>query len=271
MLVAACSESPRADSPTLPELFPHGARASRASGIGKGWAERRYLLRVDRGRKILELKSFSTQAVNSGCSLTEVICDDGSTTCQTLGPECGLWYGIVQISGGDSIHVNNGASGYDATVDEFGPYYCPLYVDDPHFEWRGHHFKIDGRVQKIADLAMISGIPKGRYLLPPGPWSSDDGQARIWSGTIDGTCFVRDHHVLGFRVTEGFMAWYKFTGDGDDTTASSGDGGGTWVSYGGGGGGGYIDSDAAQVLKTYLETEACTNGWVIIVDGVRVC
>jgi hypothetical protein len=190
-----------------------------------------------------------------------------------LDPDCGRWFGVVQIAGSDSVFVNNGSNGYDAG-EEYGPYYCPLYVDDPHFVWRGHHFEVEGRVQKIADLPMVSGLPKGRYVLPPGPWFSDDGQARIWSGTIDGTCFVRDHHVLGFRITEGFMTWYKFTGDGDDGSTAgggSGGGGGTWVSYGGGGGGGYIDSEAAHVLAVYLDDGTCTTGWVVIVDGIRVC
>jgi hypothetical protein len=179
----------------------------------------------------------------------------------------------VQISGEDSVYVETVFTESDLSDGEYGPYFCPLYVDDPHFEWRGHHFEIDGRVQKIADLPMTSGIPKGRYLLPPGPWLSDDGKARIWSGTIDGTCFVRDHRVLGIRITEGYMGWYKFTGDADDgSTGAGGSGtGGTWVSYGGGGGGDYIDSEAAHVFKVYVEEGTCTSGWVIIVDGIRVC
>lgn len=69
------------------------------------------------------------------------------------------------------------------------------------------------------------------------------------------------------------MTWYKFTGDGDDGSDAGGSGGsgGTWVSYGGGGGGGYIDPEAADVFERYIEEGTCTTGWVIIVDGVRVC
>lgn len=273
-LFAACSES---TNPAIPAVSApnHGPRFSAAGGTGVSKERLKHYsrVRIDRERKTMRLESVRTASVNSGCSPTELICDDGSTaTCAPLDPDCGPWLGVLPISGVDSIYVDNGTAGYDATADEYGPYFCPAYVDDPHFVWRGHHFEIDGRAQKIADLAMISGLPKGRYLLPPGPWISDDGQARIWSGTIDGTCFVRDHHVLGFRVTEGFMTWYKFTGDGDDNSASGGGGaGGIWVSYGGSGGGRYIDADAARALTAYLDDGTCTAGWWVFVDGVRVC
>jgi hypothetical protein len=270
---AACTDSPRSVSPTAPVVRPPAPLSSRTVE-GRGRPGHSYRVRVDPARKTLELETVNTQAVSSGCSPTQLVCDDGSTgACRPLDPDCGPWYGEVAISGTDSIYVDNGSSGYVAG-EEYGPYHCPLYVDNPHFEWRGHHFKIKGRVQKVADLPMTSGIPKGRYLLPPGPWFSDDGEARIWSGTIDGTCFVRDHYFAGIRITEGYVGWYKFTGDGDDgsTTGSGGGGsGGTWVSYGGPGGGGYIDSEAARVLTLYLEEGTCTSGWVIIVDGVRVC
>jgi hypothetical protein len=270
VLFAACSESARiTDAPTAPEFRASASNGTRQGGeIASQARIKRYRVRVDRGKKTVELESV-TQSAGS-CSPTQLTCDDGSTACRPLDPQCGPWYGTLDISGEDSIYINQGASGYDQYVDEYGPYFCPMYVDDPHFEWRGHHFKINGRVTKITDLPMTSGIPKARYSLPPGPWISDDGQARIWSGTIDGTCFVREHHVLGFRITEGYIGWYKFNGDGDDSS-STGSGGGTWVSYGGAGGGEYIDSEAAQVVQTYLEDGTCTDGWVIIVDGERVC
>jgi hypothetical protein len=31
------------------------------------------------------------------------------------------------------------------------------------------------------------------------------------------------------------------------------------------------DPEAYAVVKTYLDTGACTDGWVIVIDGERVC
>ncbi|HET7460714.1 MAG TPA: hypothetical protein VFJ82_05685 [Longimicrobium sp.] len=163
----------------------------------------------------------------------------------------------------------------DAWYDS-GPWICPAYVDDPHFEHKGHHFQIDGRAERVAFLPMVSGVPKARYRLPPGPWLSDDEQMRIWSGFIDGTCWVREELWFGFlRVHVGEMGWYKFTGTAEDLTFWGGGQGqaqdGVWVSYGGDGGGSYMDPEAARVLDRYVKEGVCTPGWVIFVNGAQVC
>ena len=31
------------------------------------------------------------------------------------------------------------------------------------------------------------------------------------------------------------------------------------------------DPEAYAVVKAYAETNTCTDGWVIVIDGVRVC
>ena len=251
--------------PTQPQK---AARLGRSAGPGE--RSHGYRVRVDRSRHTLELQSAGAMTMDPSCSPTALICDDGTTPeCDASQNSCG-WIALLEISGETAVSGTSLESGYDLSGGEYGPYYCPAYVDDPHFVWKGKHFQIEGRVVKIEDLPAISGIPKARYRLPPGPWMSDDGTAKIWSGTIDGTCFVRDHHILGLRVTEGYMGWYRFAGDFDDgSSPRSGGGSGTWVSYGDGGG--YLDRDAARALLAFLDDGTCTDGWVIVVDGVRVC
>lgn len=151
------------------------------------------------------------------------------------------------------------------------PYYCTTYIDNPHFVWRGHHFKVEGRMFKDASVILPSpsGLPRARHRLPPGPWYSDDEAAVVWSGTIDATCHVQDRWVFGMRVTEGYVTYSNLRGDAKELGGSTGSGG-TWVSFGSGSGM-YMDSAAASALQAFLDSGSRTEGWAIYVDGVKYC
>jgi hypothetical protein len=77
-------------------------------------------------------------------------------------------------------------------------------------------------------------------------------------------------------VEYGAIVVYKFSGDyeelGTDANFASNDGGqygGTvYYSLGALQSG---DPEAYAIVKNYLDTGACTDGWVIVIDGVRVC
>lgn len=98
------------------------------------------------------------------------------------------------------------------------------------------------------------------------------GFIRLWrSSVIDGTCFVTKEWWGPIQVMRGYIGRYRFSGTAETVASSSDSGDGVWVSYGGQGGGSYIDADAAKVLLKFIDTGQCTAGWVIVVDGVRVC
>jgi len=282
--LAACSEA--APDPLSVEAPPNTRRSSNTvpqnldqtqTYLIRTFAHdhrRTYRLRVDRGTKTLTLAAISDEPV-LGCN------DPGTPSCTPTGgidePYIGdAQTGDLTVSGEDSVFADLSSENLSASLAEAGPYHCPRRVEDPHFVWNGHHFQIEGEVPLVQLLTMSSGIPKGRYLLPNGPWLSDDGQARIWSGTIDGTCFVVYTTWLGLITTEeGVMGWYGFHGDYEDLS------GVTFAAYDPAGGGSAMyytigdletmDAEAYAVLEKWLSTGACSEGWVIIVNGVREC
>jgi hypothetical protein len=278
MTGASCTPADYPVDPTSPvSSRARVGTAGDADGVAQQHG-RVYQVRVDASARRMHVRTVSSlvEPVDF-CPPGDPGCTTGEQFCTLDDPECGSrGYVIADISGEDSVYINPDAPLYEVAEGEWGPYVCPMYVDNAHFEWRRYHFQIWGRVVFQQHLPMTSGIPKARYLLPPGPWDSRDREARIWSGTIDASCFVRQHRVFGVRITEGTMGWYGFRGDAQILSTPGGGGGGggpgtTWVSYGGSGQGGYIDSDAAQVLEKFFKDGSCTDGWVIIVDGVQEC
>jgi hypothetical protein len=229
---------------------------------------RRYRGTLDPQQRTLQLRSITSPA----CYSDDPICNGEPNT-----PECSLTdeacqYGHYDVSGTESVHLENPPELSEAWYDA-GPYICPAYVDDPEFVYKGRLFQLeDVRIFRVGFLPMTSGIPKARYQIPQGEYTSDDGTLRIYSGTVDGTCFVSEQYVLGFRIQAGYMAWYKFQGVSRDLTVGSGQAqDGVWVSYGGNGGGSYMDPEAARVLERYMNEGLCTPGWMIFVDGAQVC
>jgi hypothetical protein len=236
-----------------------------------------YRLSVDHSRKTLDFLSVNSPELTTCDDPTLPGCtppDDGAGG----GGGTGVLTGDLELTGEDSVFADLSSQNLSADLAAAeGPFHCPGRVDDPHFEWKGHHFQVEGEAPRIpANIPQTSGIPKGRYLLPPGPWLSDDGRARIWSGTIDGTCFVFYTLWAGVITTEeGAMSWYGFHGDyekiGDNASFASNGGQYGGVVY-------YSlselqsgDPEAYKVIMAYINDGTCTDGWVIVIDGERKC
>lgn len=283
LLVTACTDripNPEPTFPSVPTAVQFDKKdTSPTPGefyikTKKNGKQKYYRAKVNLEKKTIELQTTSGPSDN--CQVDDPDCEP----CLDPTINCELMHAVDEDITGDNGITNKFGEQADQSLPDynpdvapsFGPYHCPRYVDDPHFTWRGHHFQVDGVAQYMGALPSSSGIPKGRYLLPNGPWLSDDGKARIWSGTIDGSCFVIYEKWLGFFLVErGSIGWYKFNGDFEDISGAAPGGGSTeWASYGSGETQ-KLPSDAKQALDTYLATGECTPGWVIIVDNARVC
>lgn len=199
----------------------------------------------------------------------------------TGGGGTGILTGELEIDGTvtDTIETDQpwdpsySTAGWDGTA-----YHCASRVDDVHFSWKNHYFETNGESYLIGRLPSgIAGVVKGRYWLPQGPWLSTDGRARIWSGTVDANCYFQYTTFAGIMLVEyGVIVVYRFNGDYEEFGDH-----GSFASSGGGQYGGDMyydlddlrggDPDAYDAVKTWLETGKCTVGWVIFVDGVRVC
>lgn len=284
--LAACAED--AQTPVTPKA-PPGAPRSGATPANAGQT-RTYLIRmfahghaqtyrlsVDDSGKSMKLVTVESTPVRTCDDLTSADgCTGSGSTGSGTGGGTGILTGDLELTGTDSVYADLSSENLSADLAAAGPYHCPGRVDDPHFEWKGHHFQVEGVAERITYLPQISGLPKGRYLLPPGPWLSDDGRARIWSGTIDGTCFVQYYSWYGIITIEaGSMGWYAFHGDyeeiGDEASFASNGGEYGGVVY-------YSlsdlqagDPEAYKVIMTYINDGTCTDGWVVVIDGDRVC
>jgi hypothetical protein len=284
LLSAACSDQPPSNFVEGP-VGPSAQKQSTtdpAAGFyirhKKNGKSKSYRVKLDPARGTIELETVQTMSDPSTgnpvdwCEPDDPSCVSGD--CELTDTTCGLMYGEEEISGQTNVYFNKGEPAHELAEGEYGPYYCPAYIDDPHFVWRGHHFEINGRIYKDASVILRSpsGLPRARYGIPRGTWYSDDNAAVIYSGTIDATCHVQDRRVWGIRVTEGYVTYSNFQGQAKEMGGTAGgSGGGTWVSYGGSGSGSYVESGAAAALRAYLDEGRCTEGWDIYVDDMKVC
>ncbi|HEX8245035.1 MAG TPA: hypothetical protein VF541_16110 [Longimicrobium sp.] len=244
-------------------------------------------MKINHGKKSLELQTlaeeYTTNAVESTCDDPALPgCESNPEYTPRGSPGTGILTGELEIDGTTTDTIETGqpwdpsysTAGWDGTE-----LHCASRVDDVHFHWKGHYFQTEGESQYIARIpSRTTGVVKGRYLLPNGPWLSTDGRARIWSGTVDADCYFRYQVVYGILLMEYGSIWtYKFNGDyeelGSDANFASNHESGQY--------GGQVyyslvelqmwDPEAYAVVKTYAETGTCTDGWVIVIDGVRVC
>jgi hypothetical protein len=255
-----------------------------AAAFKKSGAWRRFRVKVESGRTI-RLTTMAQPV--TGCDVDDTAC----STCPPDAASCGPIYTFGSVDsisapafGAESITVRTDSPAdpslppFDAgqpyyigddssALDGPGGFYCPAVVENAHFETRGHHFATHGYSYIVTSLPSRINIPKARYMLPMGPWLSDDKAARVWSGTVDGTCWVRNYNFMGFIIQGGWVAWYGFKGDYEQI------GDGTHVAFTGGSGssGGGTFPDAANALDWYFKTGQCTPGWIIVIDGVREC
>lgn len=161
---------------------------------------------------------------------------------------------------------------------------CPPYVDGGWWlRWRTHNFIIWGHWQRIKSLRSWP-FGKAEYLIPAGPWESDDGKARIWSGVILGSCY--GYYEQGqFR---GIITPTWLRGDAEEAGTNPG---GSWADASppdDGEGATTVDTSSGEststdgawytgdpevdkVLKAFYEDGTCTPGWLIYVNGAQVC
>lgn len=79
---------------------------------------------------------------------------------------------------------------------------------------------------------------------------------------------------LGVWKGQGYMLWGRFEGDAEEHGSGGGAGGAESGFVSMGGAGWEVDTgdpEVDNVVETYLNTGECTAGWVILVDGERVC
>lgn len=104
----------------------------------------------------------------------------------------------------------------EAIDDGITSYSCPRLINGAMIPGNIYPFHVTyvGRYNEfLTRLAIIGsstfGIPKGRYLVPPGPWNSEDGRVLIMSGTVEGWCKYLPTRA---RVAFGSLHVTKFDG-----------------------------------------------------------
>ena len=277
---------------TAPESYTHGA-VGRGGGYSyieakKNGHTRLYRMKVNRGHRSIQLETVAEEGVYTTSSVGSA-CDDPTLPGCDSDPEApgggtsGIITGELDIDGTVTDTVETGQQwdpSYSTAGWDGSEFHCAGRVDDVHFHWKNHYFETEGESYLMGRLpSSTAGVVKGRYVLPPGPWLSTDGRARIWSGTIDANCYFQYTTFAGLMLVEyGAIATYRFNGDyeefsgGPSFAANEG-------SQSGYGGEMYYslaelqmrDPEAYAVVNAYAETGTCTDGWVIVIDGVRVC
>ncbi|HEX6750861.1 MAG TPA: hypothetical protein VF092_26475 [Longimicrobium sp.] len=290
--LAACSDT--TPNPVTPQSqvmrrpsFTHsdaGRTAYTYIEVKKNGRAKLYRVKIKRGTRSIEFETVAEET-NTTSSVGST-CDDPTLPGCETNPEdpsgsTGIITGELDIDGIVTDTVDTGlpwnpsysSAGWDGTG-----FHCKSTIDGMHFNWKNHYFETEGESQYMGRIpSSIAGVVKGRYSLPNGPWLSTDGRARIWSGTVDANCYFEYAQSGFFLIEAGFIVVYRFNGDyeelGSDATFASHEGGSEY------GGEVYHSLDALRsgdpaayaVVRSYLDTGNCTEGWVIVIDGVRVC
>jgi hypothetical protein len=290
-LTTPASEGPHAEHPGFSRSAGVEKVVYAYVEVKKNGRTKLYRVKINKGRRSIEFQTVAEEGMSTTSSV-DPTCDDPTMPGCESDPEnpdagtggstgTGILTGELEIDGTvtDTIETDQpwdpsySNAGWDGTQ-----FHCPSRVDDVHFNWKNHYFQTQGVSYYLGRVpSRVAGVVKGRYLLPQGPWLSTDGRARIWSGTVEANCYFVYTTVYGILLIEaGGIATYKFSGDyeeiGSDANFAANDGG----QYGGTV---YHSLDALQsgdpqafaVVKAWLDTGACTDGWVIIIDGERVC
>lgn len=263
LLAASCTD--REESPVVPD--PAQGLSSRAGAVRLHSAKIRRsngdtftVVRVNRGRatKSYRLKVGGSSRTMELTTMTE--CGPYDDFCTSYVDEP-LDAGILRI--GDQSMADSGAE-------------CPSIIGGgSYIKWRNHDFIIwgDWIRQKV-----IRSWPWGEaeYAIPMGPHQSRDGKATIYNGVAKGSCY--GYYSLYTREFNGIIRMTWLRGEATEhASTENGYGGGSFTADDGFRSGTYRDgvstgdSEADQVLNDFLTTGECTPGWVIIVDGVRVC
>lgn len=237
-----------------------------------------YHVEVDRGRKTIHLSSMDnppTSSFTTSCVETDQVAEgaEPAEPCGSGGEAAEPTYVEFDVTGDNSVLINTQVPwdpSYETAGDDGTRWICPVVSEHLHFSWKDRFFQTRGYSRLVQRLPSTIGVPKGRYQLPFGPWISSDGKAMITAGTVDATCWVRYENwsSLGIVFQVGFLAVYRYSGDFRELD------GPTNASYGGGGGSDPFEElteEERGVVEDYLRDGTCTAGWVIVVDGERVC
>jgi len=261
--------------------------------VKKNGRTKLYRVKINKGRRTVEFQTVAEEGAFKTASAAST-CDDPTLPgCEEYqedpssgggtggGSGTGILTGELEIDGTVADTVDTGepwdpaysTAGWDGTA-----YHCARRIEDMHFHWKNHYFQTEGDSYYMGRLpSSVAGVVKGRYVLPNGPWLSTDGLARIWSGTVDASCYFEYTSFAGIMLIEyGAIVVYRFNGDYEELGSDA-----NFASNQGGEYGGTVyssldalrtgDPEAYAVVKSYLDSGTCSGGWVIVIDGVRVC
>jgi hypothetical protein len=271
LLASACGEP--AAGPTLAPARPRAVASPSASPgyairtytirVKKNGEIQRYQVRVDKHARTLDIASGVTAPAECDPDLPDACTNNGSPVDE-------------QLDDGRII-VGNVAYSPNLPAAE-----CPAYVDGGWWlRWRTHNFIIWGHWQRIKSLR-VWPFGKAEYLIPAGPWESDDKKARIWSGVVLGSCYggyergefrgiITSTWLRGDAEEAGTNPAGSWAGnsppdDGEGATTVDTSSGtttsGAWYTG---------DPEVDKVLKAFYENGTCTPGWLIFVNGAQVC
>lgn len=272
LLLLACADQsaenpvgPRSIAPTQ-SLSSQSANQAESTGfvlVERNGKLKKYRIKVNKKEKRIEFSSTATCDPETDTSCEEV-CEPTMETCDPCEYDPLSCDTVEQI---DEVVTGRGLFGNVQDASSLPAAECPARVSGGFWVgWRGHDFIIWGDWIRQTSLR---SWPWGtaEYAIPAGPHESKDGRAIIYSGVVVGRCFGGPNR---YGEWEGIIVVDWARGDAKELPASSGSGGGTfaanpggWMSTG--------DEEADVVVRRFLETGVCSEGWVIIVDDVRVC
>lgn len=271
VIMAACADSDKSQVPTgvLPpaaEVLAGGAvsKVGAEPGHKKGDKAKRYRIKVDHTRKLIDVK---TELTTMEIAPPENACPVES--CEEEGVSL-IYSGEFDVSGETADTTNTGQAwdpAYETMGEEGTRWHCKQAVDGIKFTHYEYAFQIQGDAIFIGLAPNRSwGVVKGRYQLPRGSHLSTDGKAEVLGGVVEGFCYFTWSQWGPFLVEGGFFAATKFIGQWRVLPKDVPGGG-----ISGDAGAGKGDSEAIRVLQNFLDTGNCTEGWVIVIDGERVC
>lgn len=271
LLLVACADQ-SAENPVGPRIVPTPSVSSQSPNpaqnagfvlVEKNGKLKKYRIKVNKKEKRIEFASTATcdPETDTNC---EQVCDSTMETCDPCEYDPLSCDTVEQI---DEAVTGQGVFGDVQDASALPAAECPAKVSGGFWVgWRGHDFIIWGDWIRQTSLR---SWPWGtaEYAIPAGPHESKDGKAIIYSGVVVGRCFGGPNR---YGEWEGIIVVDWARGDAKELPASPSGGGGTFTANPGGWGS-TGDKEADAVIKHFLETGECSEGWVIIVDGVRVC
>lgn len=270
VFAAGCTDKPELPTTaaaTLPGRIPVVGSASKAGASGektRGGKVKRYRVKVDHKRKVIDAET--ELVTQSTVGLPENCLEPGGCPPEEASY---IYSGEFDVSGETRDSTNTGQPwdpAYAGMGEEGTRFHCKQAIDDIRFTHLQYAFTANGYATYIGPAANRSwGVVRGRYQLPGGPHLSSDGKAEVLSGVVEGNCYFEWRQVGPLLFEYGIFVATKFIGqwrEVPEDVPGGGTIGGDWQGAG---------SEATAVFLNFLNYGECTPGWVIVVDGVRVC